>query len=142
VRHGILIILLLTSCSPKETRKKIILIDSGINVSSRINPFLCKYGHKSFIEGSSWNEDRHGHGSLMAEVIIQKLDLKEHCIVIVKAAEKGIGSSIKANAYASALRYLASLDFNIILLALEDVSYFYKEPVFVPSSLTNLAFTL
>lgn len=98
-----------------------------MNVTNEIASFFCKAGHKSFLPDTSWNEDKIGHGTSIAKVLVQQMNPEKSCIVVYKTADRNIESNKKAEAYATALMNLASQDFDVLLLALEDVSYFYKE---------------
>jgi hypothetical protein len=121
------LIIFVVSCSERDPRKKVVVIDSGVNLNSEINRFLCKEGHKSFLQGRLWNQDKIGHGTTIVEILIKKLDSKRHCIVVLKTADRGVESKKRAEAYAIALMNLASKDFNVLVLALEDTGYFFKE---------------
>lgn len=118
---------LLLSCTQVDTRKKLVIFETGVNVTSEIAPFFCTNGHKNFLPRSSWNEDKIGHGTSITKVLAQKMNPEKSCIVVYKTADQNVESNKKAEAYATALMNLASQDFDILLLALEDVSYFYKE---------------
>ena len=127
------------SCKVK-LKKRLVILDTGVNVTSELKPFLCEDGHKSFLPNSSWNQDREGHGTLIVKTIAENINYNESCVVILKTADKGLESNKRAEAYATALLNLTrnhSGDVKVILLALEDVSYFYKEIEWFNTILTN-----
>lgn len=103
------------------------ILDTGVNVTGQTEPFLCKDGHRSFLSNRKWDEDKIGHGTTIVKVITERLDPKKSCIVVFKTSGKGFESDARAKAYATALVNLASVNFNVLLLAFEDVSYFHKE---------------
>ena len=55
-------ILFLFYCIQVENRKRIIIIDTGINNRESLRGFLCRDGHRSFLENNNWIRDRSGHG--------------------------------------------------------------------------------
>lgn len=131
---------LLLGCNSQDTRKKMIVLETGINITSKIAPFLCKNGHRSFLPNTPWNKDRIGHGTIIVKAIAEKLNPKKTCIVVYKTADKGVESSKRAEAYARALVNLtrkAPKNLYVVLLALEDVSYFYKEIEWLSSILVK-----
>jgi len=124
------ILFFLTGCNSPDKRKRLVVIETGVNVTKDITPFLCKDGHKSFLPNTTWDKDRIGHGTTVLKAIAENLDPERSCIVVYKTADKGIQSNKRAEAYASALVNLTKKEprgFQVLLLALEDVSYFYKE---------------
>ncbi len=139
MKHIILLflIILAVGCSERDPRKKVVVIDSGVNSNSEINRFLCKEGHKSFLLGRPWNQDRIGHGTTIVEILIKKLNSKRHCIVVLKTADLSVESKKRAEAYAMALMNLATKDFNVLVLALEDTGYFFKEIDWFNTLLSN-----
>lgn len=131
----LIIVLALISCK-EGSRKRIVIIDSG--VSKKIDSkFLCGSGHKSFVDGSLWQEDVTGHGTLMAKIITEKINPQKYCLVILKTSAKWLESDKRAEGYAKALMYLASFDFDLLLLSLEDKSYFFKEIEWLNNLLTQ-----
>lgn len=116
------------------------ILETGVNVTNKLKSFLCKDSHKSFLPNTTWNEDRIGHGTTIVKVISEKLNPQKACIVVYKTADTGLESNKRAEAYATALVNLTknhSGDVEVILLALEDVSYFYKEIEWFNSILAN-----
>ena len=67
----------------KETRIKIAIIDTGIDVTPKIAPYLCNSGHKSFHGAFSFgsydvfkDSVPQKHGTNVADLIAQNLDKK------------------------------------------------------------------
>lgn len=122
IRVFFLVLFLFLSCE-SEHRRKLVVLESGVNVNETLRPFLCKIGHKSHLPGKPWDVDETGHGTAVVEILSQTLNPKIHCILILKTTD---GKS-RAEEYATALIDLTSVDFDVLLLALEDKSYYYKE---------------
>lgn len=58
--------MILISCSP-DTRKRIILLDSGIEVTTKNKKHLCEDGHRTFIENDNDQfKDTTGHGTCVS----------------------------------------------------------------------------
>lgn len=69
----------------EENRIKIGIIDTGLNVTEKIYPFLCNVGHMSFVGTSPFvDENDSQHGTNIAGLIAEHLDPKKHCLVILK----------------------------------------------------------
>ncbi|MGB0453992.1 MAG: hypothetical protein ACPGJV_09785 [Bacteriovoracaceae bacterium] len=122
IRTCFLLIIILSAISC-DHRKRIVILESGVNVTEKLKPFLCNNGHRSFLKGQAWNKDETGHGTTILEVLSQKLDPNKHCILVYKTTDR----KARAYEYAMALIELQRVDFEVLLLALEDVGYFYKE---------------
>ncbi|NBP13541.1 hypothetical protein EBU95_03965 [bacterium] len=75
--------LLVTSNTQKETRKKIAVIDSGIDLNNeKLKPYICNVGSYDFTgEGL---QDTHGHGSNVSWLIVKDLSPKEYCVMALK----------------------------------------------------------
>ena len=98
----------IASVKTKETRQMIMVIDTGIQVTRQIKPYLCSTGHKSFIFGHHPLEDYHGHGTNVAGLIAKGMDPKKQCLVIVKYWDKDIKSNV-VDLIKAALRYAIKL---------------------------------
>lgn len=66
----------------QDDRQHIALIDTGINPSRALKPYLCRDGHKDFT--NTGLRDAEGHGTEMAQIIAEKINPKKSCIVNVK----------------------------------------------------------
>lgn len=75
--------LLVSGSSQKETRKKIAVIDSGIDLNDpKLKPYICNVGNYDFTgEGL---QDTHGHGSNVSWLIVKNLSPKEYCVMALK----------------------------------------------------------
>ena len=75
--------LLITSNVAKETRKKIAVIDSGIDLNNqKLKPYICNSGSYDFTgEGL---QDTHGHGTNIAWLVVKDLNPKEYCVMALK----------------------------------------------------------
>ena len=93
-----------------ENRIKIAVIDTGIKKGEKIDPFLCKFGHKSFVEGEDVT-DRHGHGTNVAGLISDNLDPKKHCLLILKYYKKGANGQTSLRRSNEAIQY--AIDFGV-----------------------------
>ncbi len=106
----ILFIIFLVSLTSyaKDTRKKIVVVDSGLNHSFGTDLFLCDDGHRDFTD--SGLKDYQGHGTNIANIIVNGLNPSKYCIVIVKWVNP-VGS-IKGNSdtLIRALKYILYLD--------------------------------
>lgn len=72
-----------------EHRVKIAVIDTGINITNKNYPYLCENEHPDLThKGIS---DLVGHGSVVADLIIQGLDPTEYCILVIKWYHTGKG---------------------------------------------------
>jgi hypothetical protein len=68
-----------------EKRVKIAVIDTGLDVTSAIKPFLCKTGHISLIDDAPLKDTYSGkHGTNVAGLIAKNLDAKKECLLIIK----------------------------------------------------------
>lgn len=68
-----------------ETRIKVAVLDTGLDISEKIRPFLCRSGHSSLVKGSDPFKDGYHskHGSNVAGLIAENLDPKKQCLVII-----------------------------------------------------------
>lgn len=77
-----------------ETRVKIAIIDTGVTMDDAVYPYLCHNGHRDFT--NTGIVDRSGHGSMIANIITQKLDPAEYCLIILKWYNQGGGDPLLA----------------------------------------------
>lgn len=67
----------------KEQRIKIAVIDTGINHNKEIQSFLCMGDeHRDFTKTNL--DDKIGHGTNIAGLLIKHLNHQKHCLVILK----------------------------------------------------------
>ena len=100
----LLLLLLSLPSQASETRQIIALIDSGLNHSAYINPYLCETGHRDFTQTSL--VDRLGHGTEVAKIISKYINPKKSCLLIVKWIDKKYDS--ESYSYYNALKYTAN----------------------------------
>lgn len=94
-----------TSKVVKETRQKVMVIDTGIIVTPQIKPYLCTTGHKSYIYGQNPLTDLHGHGTNVAGLIALGMNPKKQCLLIVKFWDANMGNTNGMELVRAALRY-------------------------------------
>lgn len=123
---AVVITVLLVSKGPD--RKKILLLDGGVNPSPLLRPFLCRDGHKSFLPGDQSNplEDVIGHGTMIATVISEYINPKTHCLVIYRTFAKE-GGAIATKAYMHGLLDSRDHKYEVIVIAMEDEGYYLDE---------------
>lgn len=63
-------------------RTRIAVVDTGINVSDTIRPYLCESGHIDLTHTDL--DDRNGHGTNIAYIISRGVNPSKQCLVIVK----------------------------------------------------------
>ncbi len=82
-------------CYP-ETRIKVAIIDTGLRPERRFMPFLCSGNEHISLVSENYNFDPIGHGTSVAGLIIENLDPKTHCIVMIKfMGQSGNGNVTK-----------------------------------------------
>jgi len=75
----------------EETRVKIAVIDTGINVSPKLKPFLCTSGHISLVDDFPLRDSNvQMHGTNIVGLISENLDPKRECILIIKFYKDGL----------------------------------------------------
>jgi subtilisin family serine protease len=77
-----------TFATAKETRLRIAVIDTGLNITKEIAPYLCKDGHKAIVSRDL--SDPIAHGTAVAELIAQEINPDEACLVIIKWYDPGV----------------------------------------------------
>ena len=73
----------------QDPRIKIAILDTGISITKKLKPFLCKGKHLTFFKNDSPFVDENGHGTNIAGIIADYMNPKTHCILSVKVF-KGI----------------------------------------------------
>jgi subtilisin family serine protease len=68
--------------SVKELRVKVAVVDTGINKTKEMEPYLCVGTHYD-VTGTGI-KDTHGHGTNIAGIIASKINPKTTCILVVK----------------------------------------------------------
>jgi hypothetical protein len=123
---ALVIIFLLSSKEP--VKRRILIIDSGVNPYPELKPFLCNDGHKSFLIGDQSNplDDRMGHGTMIAKVISEYIDPNSNCLVIYRSFAKK-GGAITTRAYMYGLIEANNHKYEAIVIAMEDEGYYNDE---------------
>jgi len=73
-----------------DHRIRIAVIDSGINITPEIKPFMCVNGEEDMTGAGP--KDTHGHGTNIAHLIARNLDPTKHCLVSIKYFQTGLYS--------------------------------------------------
>lgn len=68
------------NCQVKD-RKRIVVIDSGVDIEKEMKPFMCLEQYDFTGEGL---QDSNDHGTMMVKKIIEKIDPKEYCVTVFK----------------------------------------------------------
>lgn len=86
----------------EETRIKIAVIDTGVDVMTKdLRPFLCARGHKSFVDKEPLKDEQFKkHGTNIAGLIAQNLDSTKQCLLILRFFKDSKASVIPAIRYA------------------------------------------
>lgn len=79
----LVVVLFTVSVLSKETRDRVIIMDTGINMGKDPLPYLCQDGHVDF-SGSGSIQDNNGHGTNIAGLVARGLDTKKQCITVIK----------------------------------------------------------
>lgn len=124
-----IILLLMIGCIGCESRKRIVILDSGVNLSKDLELFLCEDGHRDFYDLESPNpfHDHSEHGTLLASIITSGMNPETHCLSIYKFYGGDIQRS--SIAYANALIDIRDLKPEIVVIAIEDTGYWQNEPL-------------
>jgi hypothetical protein len=77
------VVLLTVSIFAKETRDRVVIMDTGINMGKDPLPYLCQDGHIDF-SGSGSIQDNNGHGTNIAGLVARGLDTTKQCITVIK----------------------------------------------------------
>ena len=110
MKYLFLFLFCLPSYAEEDNRIKVALLDTGINVSRRLSPYMCSTGHKDFT-GTNLN-DSHGHGTQLAKIISRRINPKTTCIVNIKILKSGnYEESLAPQALTYALSNLNNLKF-------------------------------
>jgi len=68
-----------------DSRVKIAVIDSGLNVSPELKPYLCASGHTSLVDGNPMKDSTTTqHGTNVVGLITKGLDSSKYCVIIIK----------------------------------------------------------
>jgi hypothetical protein len=106
MRKLLLLMFLIYSVKALSTddRIRIVIIDTGISVSQYNSSYVCKDGHKSFVDTDIY--DTNGHGTNIISIVSLGINVRTHCIVSYKFYSDSKSNSIEQviNALLSAMR--------------------------------------
>lgn len=75
----------------EENRVKVAIIDTGVNVTPMLKPFLCSSGHISLVDDFPLRDSNLSmHGTNIAGLISENLDPKRECLLIIKFYKDGL----------------------------------------------------
>lgn len=100
-----LFLMISTACVAKESRTKIVVIDSGVSYSQSVKPYMCKDGVDSLVD--NYQYDTNGHGTNIVSIISKSVNPKTHCIVSLKVWYNSISSNDSVNGMIKALKRVA-----------------------------------
>ena len=83
-----------------ESRTKIAVIDTGINITKDILPYMCRDQYDVTDKGLS---DRHGHGTNITHLIAKGINHKKYCITMIKYVDRTVD---EGDYYETALQVL------------------------------------
>lgn len=98
-------LIFLTGCNASETRSRIVVIDTGLTANFPTK-YRCIDGDKDFTNTDLL--DKMGHGTIVANLIIENMDASEYCINTLKWVEYRANDKDKDAIY-NALKHAATL---------------------------------
>lgn len=104
-----LLILFTVSCSAKETRKKVAILDTGIDRDFP-SQYLCSEGHKDFT-GEGLQDYVH-HGSHLAYIIKNYINPRKECILVLKFYDHL--ADFHSTPLVKAYKYLQTIDIDFL----------------------------
>lgn len=77
----------------EENRIKIAIIDTGVNITPTLKPFLCRSGHISLVDDFPLRDSNYSrHGTNVAGLISESLDPERECLLIIKFYKDGFNT--------------------------------------------------
>ena len=133
----LLSLLALNNSYAKEMRQRIVVIDTGLNVVTKILPYLCEdaiYGIDSE-DGT----DPHGHGTNIVGIISKGMNNKKQCITMIKVPLITINGATSYNslAYIKALEKAVTLEPHLLNLSVAGGSKSMEEETAIKTMLKN-----
>lgn len=89
-----------------ETRKQVIILDSGLSPTQLQAPYICKDESRDFTGHNII--DQHGHGTNIVSLIAKRINQKTYCIVMLKWLQT-THMDTPPTAYVAALDYAIHL---------------------------------
>lgn len=113
-----LTILLFNSChnaEAAETRKKIVVVDTGISLNQQFKDYMCQNGT---LGSESWIYDRHKerHGTNVVDLIGSRINTNKYCVVSIN-----MGSISRIESYNKALEMTSKIS-NVVAVNLSIAS--------------------
>lgn len=87
---ALLFLCIIAQAKSPETRIKVAVIDTGINPSKELKPFLCTGNHYDVTHTGI--EDRIGHGTTVVRLIAERINPKKTCILVLKYYKEDDGN--------------------------------------------------
>lgn len=131
-----MLILLVNLIATSYAVDKIVVIDTGLNVSDTRFKHLCPDGHKDF-SGTDMT-DRFGHGTHIAGIIDKNIG-DDFCVVMVKYYDSSKTNALES--FVKALKYAISLNPKIVNISLSG-SGFNQEELNVFKSNTTVKYVV
>lgn len=85
----VILFLLSKTILANDFRKKIVILDTGINVTKTIEPFLCQNGLIDLTETNT--TDVSGHGTNITHIIAKHINVKAYCVYHIKYYKENEG---------------------------------------------------
>lgn len=118
MKSKLLALLLSTNALAIEHRTKIGIIDTGLEISKEIKPYICEDGLKDFT--NTGTHDYIGHGTNIAGLITKDLPSDKYCIVVIKFAVDYSFATMQA--YTQALAFAAKIKVKFLNLSLSGAT--------------------
>jgi hypothetical protein len=96
-----------------DTRFSVLILDTGLDLNDPyFKPFLCRSGHAD-LTGKGL-QDRHGHGTNIAGLILRGIDPKRVCIKVVKYFNKNDTVEEREQVVSKIMDRLSELDYYML----------------------------
>lgn len=110
----------------EETRTKIVVVETGLNLTKEVEPYMCLGSSISLVDGNPFF-DESGHGTSVVSLIVKSLDPKLQCIVIVKYTKLGVIDGQVFKNVAEGIKYATKIKAKFLNLSLGGYSPFLDE---------------
>lgn len=106
------LIFVMSTAYATETRRKIVVVDTGLGWYQDDAPFLCKDVKAVSVTGGDIYDD-HGHGTNIISLISKRIDTTKWCITSIKYYGGGMGYYLAALKIASQLKNVGTLNLSL-----------------------------
>jgi subtilisin family serine protease len=96
-----------------KTRFRIAILDTGIKSEWKDHKAFCRDGHVDFT--SKGINDIHGHGTNIAGILAERIDLNKNCLVVLKHWHSQ--TTNHTGFYIKALKHIVEQKFSVTVLA-------------------------